>query len=124
MLSFESDSFITVCNVVAQGNVFTPVYHSVHGRGALSDRHSLPLGKHPLQLSRHSPGQTPPPPETATAADGTHPTGMYSCLLSVSLKLLFELSNGTKKIISYTFSPMYHLSNSIKLSKFDILAGG
>ena len=26
-----------------------------------------------------SPGQTPPPP-TAIAADGTHPTGMHSCL--------------------------------------------
>ena len=32
-----------------------------------------PRGKTP-------PGQTPPPPqETATAADGTHPTGMHSC---------------------------------------------
>ena len=31
------------------------------------DRHPLP-GTHP-----------PPPPQTATAADGTHPTGMYSC---------------------------------------------
>ena len=28
----------------------------------------------------NTPGQTPdPPPETATAADGTHPTGMHSC---------------------------------------------
>ena len=25
-------------------------------------------------------GQTPPPQQTATAADGTHPTGMHSCL--------------------------------------------
>ena len=32
---------------------------------------------------RHSPRQTPPrqtPPKTAIAADGTHPTGMHSCL--------------------------------------------
>ena len=31
---------------------------------------------------RHPPGQTPSrqiPPRTATAADGTHPTGMHSC---------------------------------------------
>ena len=27
-----------------------------------------------------SPGQTAPPPPTAIAADGTHSTGMYSCL--------------------------------------------
>ena len=34
------------------------------------DRH--PLGRHPPEST--PPGQTPP------AADGTHPTGMYSCL--------------------------------------------
>ena len=57
-----------------------------------------PLGQTPpladTPLGRHLPGQTPPPGETpprqtppqadpspkmATAADGTHPTGMYSC---------------------------------------------
>ena len=27
----------------------------------------------------HPPGQTPPPQETATAADGTHHTGMHFC---------------------------------------------
>ena len=26
------------------------------------------------------PGGEPPPPQTATAVGGTHPTGMYSCL--------------------------------------------
>ena len=40
-------------------------------------------GAHTL-LGRHPPGQThtlgdTPPPETATAAKGTHPTGMHSC---------------------------------------------
>ena len=50
-----------------------------------------PLGKHPPgqttpwvnnPLARQIPSwQTPPPPEqTATATDGTHPTGMHSCL--------------------------------------------
>ena len=58
-------------------------------------RHPLdtPLGRHPLDtpLGRHpladtpwvdtSPGQTHPSPlqQMATAADGTHPTGMHSC---------------------------------------------
>ena len=34
--------------------------------------------------SRHTPllGADPPPRETATAADGTHPTGMHSCCIS------------------------------------------
>ena len=77
-----------------QGNVFTHVCHSIH-RGV---------------AGRHSPGQTPPPRQTpppwadtpqadtsswadtpwawadppqvtATAVDGTHPTGMHSCSL-------------------------------------------
>ena len=33
---------------------------------------------------------TPPPGETATAADGTHPIGMHSCLLN---KIVIPLSN-------------------------------
>ena len=47
-----------------------------------------PLADPPRQtpLGRYSPRQTPPhqadasPPGMATAADGTHPTGMHSCL--------------------------------------------
>ena len=37
----------------------------------------LPLGPRGV----HPPGQTPP--ETATEADGTHPTGMLSCCVSM-----------------------------------------
>ena len=33
----------------------------------------------PTSLDTHTPW-TSPPPEMATAADGTHPTGMHSCL--------------------------------------------
>ena len=33
----------------------------------------------PLHAGIHSPGQKPPGADTATAADGTHPTGMHSC---------------------------------------------
>ena len=46
-------------------------------------------GVHPLP-GIHTPwavtplGQTPPPPEMATAADGTHPTGMHSYLKKTS----------------------------------------
>ena len=47
-----------------------------------------PLGRHPF-LGRQPPGQTPLPgqtllpQQTATAADGTHPTGMHSCLMLI-----------------------------------------
>ena len=75
------------------------------------DRH-LPLGRHtPLDTNTHThprqtphwadtPGQTHPqkdipflgrhPPETVIAADGTHPTGMLSCL-KYCLHECFEL---------------------------------
>ena len=43
-------------------------------------RHPPSQEQIPLRWSRHPPEQTPPlPGETATAADGTHPTGMHSC---------------------------------------------
>ena len=40
-----------------------------------------PLKAHPLPLEAHPSGSSPPPSlsPTATAADGTHPTGMLSC---------------------------------------------
>ena len=39
---------------------------------------SMHLDRHPQQTS---PRQTPPYGQMATAADGTHPTGMPSCIL-------------------------------------------
>ena len=85
-----------------QGNVLTPVCHSVH-RGALPPRRGLPGGLHPagvciqgrVCIQRGSAsrgvciqgavGQTPPPPPSNTTGYGhrevgTHPTGMHSCL--------------------------------------------
>ena len=68
-------------------------------------RHPLeqapPMSRHPSELappwSRHPPEQAPPwsrhppgpdtPSQTATAADGTHPTGMHSCLQKGSPRL-------------------------------------
>ena len=84
---------ITVSNYCC-GKVFTSVCHSVH-RGGLADT----LGQTPRQAhrpGRHTPqadnpqADTPlrrhplgghlaaPPPETASAADCMHPTGMVS----------------------------------------------
>ena len=76
-----------------KGNVFTPVCQSFCSRGVcLSAYWDTPTWT-------HTPGQTPPPPldtpspwadtpspppspflQTATAADGTHPTGMQFLL--------------------------------------------
>ena len=49
--------------------MFTPVCHSVH-RGGLVPGGGWSLGE----------GAWWRPPRTATAAGGTHPTGMHSCL--------------------------------------------
>ena len=67
-----------------QGNVFTCVCQSFCSRGGVSGRH--PLGIHPP--GRHPPAQCIlgyTQPSAATAADGTHHTGMHSCLVKLLL---------------------------------------
>ena len=49
----------------------------LHVSVILSTRRWGMAGRHPI-LGRH------PHPETASAADGTHPTGMHSCQASIS----------------------------------------
>ena len=70
---FDLAPFLPPANEVCEGYVFTPVVsHSVHGgEGCL-----VPGG-----LLRGGGGGLPggDPPRTATAAGGTHPTGMHSC---------------------------------------------
>ena len=89
---------------LGQGNVFTPVCHSVHGgrRGWLPSMHHRSHDQHPggvlpteewsvykggfclrggLPTSRGGEGgvgQIPPPPRTRKVG-GTYPTGMLSC---------------------------------------------
>ena len=79
-----------------QGNVFTRFCHSVCLGGCLADpprQTPPPLGGNPPSPSRHSPADIPlgrhTPTKTATAADGTHSTGMHYC---VNLLLLFQSS--------------------------------
>ena len=91
---------------LGQGNMFTPVYHSVHRGGCLVLGGCLVPGGYLVQGGVWSwggclvpgvvpgpggwvpgPGGVPgsggclveTPPQTATAAGGTHPTGMHSC---------------------------------------------
>ena len=79
-----------------EGYVFTPVFLST--RGCLPQcrlGHHPPGSRHPHPPRKQTPlppEQTPPktdhPPEqTATAADGTHPTGMHSCFWSFLCQL-------------------------------------
>ena len=82
-----------------KGNVFTPVCQSFCSQGCVYP--SMHWGRHPsvqcmlgytplaqcmLEYTL-PPGQTPHP--TATAADGTHPTGMYTCYLFIYYILLY-----------------------------------
>ena len=77
---------------LGQGNIFTPVCHSVHGGGSASVHDGIP----PFPPDQASPDQSPPPkpgtpPRTrhppgaehagryGQCAGGTHPTGMQSC---------------------------------------------
>ena len=62
-----------------KGNVFTSMCQQFCPRGVYTSAHTLTLGRHPL--GRHIPLGRPPPHQTATEADGTHPTGMHSCLI-------------------------------------------
>ena len=63
-------------------------------------------------VSQHALRQTPPSPEreTATAADGTHPTGMHSCfsymykLKTVAPINIVENITSAKKICRKIFS--------------------
>ena len=82
LLLQNSSSDINYCPQMKlwRGNVFTPVCHSVHRNPRQTPPRQTPPARHPLgripradthQLVRH-------PPETATAADGTYPTGMNS----------------------------------------------
>ena len=78
-----NESIFTVCNSSCGKVMFSQVSVCPQGGGV------HPLGRHPpgqrhTHTSRHPSAwaDTPPPPrwQMVTAADGTHPTGMHSCL--------------------------------------------
>ena len=71
---------LQIFTVRNEGNVFTPVCHSVHG-GCLADTPwaDTALADTPWADNRPPPDRHPTPRQTVTAVDGTHPTGMHSC---------------------------------------------
>ena len=89
----ESSIIFTTCKrSLGQGNIFTPVCHSVHRGGIClsacwdtTPRNHAPPGamQHPLQTMHH---QHPTPGAEhagryGQCAGGTHPTGMQSCFI-------------------------------------------
>ena len=78
-----------------EGYVFTPVflstgvegglpqcmlgYHPAPGPGIPRDQTPLPPGPDTTPLPEQAPPGAGTPQQTATVADGTHPTGMHSC---------------------------------------------
>ena len=97
-------SLITVCRKLflklyfyrpqrsCEGYVFTPVCLSAGGggicRSACWDTTPLPPGavtpRAGIPQEQAPPSRHPPPQQTATVADGTHPTGMHSCYFYIS----------------------------------------
>ena len=74
--------------------VFTRVRHSVHGEGAVLSQHALQVvSKHALQQGGLLQGvpalggvwRPPPRKQTATVADGTHPTGIHCFFLIITI---------------------------------------
>ena len=87
-----------------KGYVFTPV--------CLSTGWGLPqcmLGYHPSPAADTPSGADPPPPQqTATVADGTHPTGMHYCMSFNNTQLKTQLH-----LLRFTFLKM--VANLIRL---------
>ena len=100
-------SIVTVRNSsCGKGYVFTSVCHSVHRRECTPS-----LGRHPL--ARLPRADTPPgrhPHETATAADGTHPTGMHSCFTLYAGKIWLHLVMYVRQAATATESERFTTS--------------
>ena len=76
--------FLPPATKLWQGNVFTPVCHSVHGEGGSLSRGSLSRG------SRSRGSLSGRPPRVRLRAGGTHPTEMHSCLWLILLQFSFK----------------------------------
>ena len=72
------------------------------------------------------PGRHPPPREMATAADGTHPTGMYSCcdiiFLAHIYRPLTKLREGNVFSHSVPPYPLLALTHSPEASESEVRA--
>ena len=81
-----------------------------------------PVGRHPHpRADTPTPGQTSPLQQTATAADGTHPTGMHSCFCCCCLNNVCDnfntsmVSPKSSKLISFSGIMVCSYSYSYKI---------
>ena len=83
--------FLPSASKLRQGNIFRSVCQEFcpHGGGCLPQ---CMLGYTPL-------GRHPPPQQTATAADGKHPTGMHSCFTVCSGEKNLKYVTGSQCIL-------------------------
>ena len=102
------------CGKVMFSQAFVILFIGVLGVADTPTGQTLPWadttpGQTPPRQTPPPHGQTPPHQQTATAADGTHPTGMHSCLLKdctyfMSVLCTFYSRNGgseTQTLLSY-----------------------
>ena len=100
--SFGKVMFLHLSVILFTGGLSVSVHAGIHPPG----RHQTPLLADTPHPGKHPPGQTPPCPvhagihtpcpvhagiNMATAADGTHPTGMHSCHNFVYFKMFLKL---------------------------------
>ena len=73
-----------------------------------------PQSRHPPPWSRHPPGADTPPRDTATAADGTHPTGMhfywYCNVLDSTLELRTITLSFFRRSVTFNVPYKQHLN--------------
>ena len=122
-LELINDFFFTVRKVVAARSCF---YNCLSFCSPLG-RH--PPGRHPpgqTSLVRHPRADTPTPREMATAADGTHHTGMYSCcdiiFLAHIYRPLTKLREGNVSSHSVPPYPLLALTHSPEASESEVRA--
>ena len=77
--------FYTCLSFCSQGGASASVHARIPPPGP-----GTPLGADTPPRSRPPRTRTPPPRETATVADGLHPTGMHTCLDVVSVVCLLQ----------------------------------
>ena len=117
----KGNVFTSVCQEFCPGGVY-PSMHWIHPPGRhLPSRHPHPPGQTPWEDTppgRHPPGKTPPPsgqtppgqtphPLTATAVDGTHPTGMHSsscCSETVTIVLFCLCYSPSGKLVQIEYA--------------------
>ena len=121
-----TNNFLPSANEVCEGYVFTPVCHSVHRGGVClsacldttppQTRPGTPPGSRSPRTRHPSPGA-----EMATAADGTHPTGMHSCFLiihprSTSYLLIIDTRSPHKQFLTEQTSSDSTLDKAFNIS--------